>query len=246
MENLSDKNYWDKEWEIETRKYQKFVFRELVEKFIPKGGTYFEVGCAPGSIMCYFSKVLGYRVSGIDYSSPEVIENYLKSNEVTDFKLYVDDFTTVEIKEKYDVVASYGFIEHFDKYKEIIQRHKELVNENGYLILELPNLRKFNWLIYKIVNPKLLNMHNLDIMNLKKLREGLGEGFEIKYLNYYKSSFLSFNDENAELDKNRALKVAFLSLKWLMEKLKLDNIPNRFFSPYIVLIARKHGSTEEK
>jgi 2-polyprenyl-3-methyl-5-hydroxy-6-metoxy-1,4-benzoquinol methylase len=239
MENLSDKKYWDNEWQNEKRDYTKFIFRDLLEKYLPKGGTYFEAGCAPGSIMCYFNKVLGYKVTGVDYSSSDVIENYLTMHGVENYEIFHHDFTTFKTEERFDVVASYGLIEHFDKYLDVIELHSKLVDKNGYLVLEMPNLRFFNWLIYRIYNPKLLKMHNLKVMDLSVLREAVKDDFNILYLNYYKSSFVFFNDENAELDNFKIIKKLLNILKKTLSKIGLENLPNRFFSPYIVLIAQK-------
>ena len=85
-------------------------------------------------------------------------------------------------------------------------------------------------------------MHNLQVMNKKNLSKALGEGFEIKFLDYYKTCLLSFHEENAELNKYPVLKKIFLSLKKMMCALKLDDIPSRFFSPYLIMIAQRNCS----
>jgi len=40
---------------------------------------------------------------------------------------------------KFDIVASFGFIEHFTNWVEILESHISLLNNNGYLIVEVPN-----------------------------------------------------------------------------------------------------------
>lgn len=236
--NLSEKDFWEKEWQHE-RDYTTFPFRKVVERYLPKKPlTYFEVGCAPGTIMAFFSKVYGYHVSGIDYCDPTVTKQYLQELDVA-FEMTHGDFTAYHSDRTYDVVASWGFVEHFHNFEEIIKKHKELVRPGGYLIIELPSLKYANYWIYRLFNPELLKIHNLRAMSLKALRESVQEGFEIVYGDYYKTSMFQFNPENHELLKRPFVKVFFLIMHKLMRLLRIDNIPNRFFSPYIVFIARK-------
>lgn len=241
--SLSPKGFWDAEWQAKERDYLNLVAADILRKYLPGGRplTYFEVGCAPGSVMCFFAKVMGYKVAGIDFSSPEVTRRYLASHGVDDYRLYVGDFTTTEIQERFDVVGSFGFIEHFTNYREIIDRHARLVNGEGYLVLQLPNLRYFNWFIYRLLNPALLALHNLEVMNVRRLRASVKEEFTILFCGYYKTCFLSFRDDNPEMDKHPALKSVFLLLKGLMKRLGLENRPSRFFSPYMILIATRHS-----
>ena len=46
---------WYEEWTAEDREdYHEFLFGDLVQTYLPRGGTYFEVGRAPGSSMVFF------------------------------------------------------------------------------------------------------------------------------------------------------------------------------------------------
>ncbi|NOU66243.1 methyltransferase domain-containing protein [Paenibacillus sp. LMG 31461] len=242
MNKLSKKEFWDSEWEHEKRNdYKSFVFGDFLSKLIPKGGSFVEIGCAPGSIMAYFYHKLNFDVTGVDYSSVSKIEENLKHYDVEKFQLYEADFTELKLDKKYTVVSSFGFVEHFYDYDSIIQKHMDLVEDKGYLVIELPNIRYFNWLIYRIVNPELLSIHNLKIMNLKELPRKIKESneYEILYCNYYKSCFLFFNDQNSQLLSRPLLRLIFSKLKEILIKFRLDNISNRYFSPYIILVAKK-------
>lgn len=246
MNNLSDKEYWDKEWSVEDRtNYNKFIFSNLLVKFLPFGHhtkQFIEIGCAPGSIMTYFHHEMGYEVSGVDYSSKEIIDSYLQSQGIQNYHLYFGDFNQMEINERFDVVSSFGLIEHFNNYSEIIDKHKQLVNPGGYLVLEMPNLRFFNWLMYRLLNPKLLRMHNLKVMSKNALKQAVADNeFEILFNNYYKSCFLFYNEDNPELDRYPFFKKLFIGMKRTLSFLRLEDVPNRYFSPYMVLIAKRKG-----
>ena len=248
MINLSDKSYWDKEWAAEDREdYHGFLFGDLAQRYLPRGGTYFEVGCAPGSNMAFFHHCLGYSsVKGIDYAAATVTRKYLDAHGVVGYQVYNQDFLNFTTEEQFTVVASFGFIEHFLETEKIIALHQCLVAPGGYLIIELPNLRYLNWLCYRCLRPNVLAMHNLKIMSTTQLREEVSRSgdFEILYADYFKSCFLSFNAQNLELTAFPGLRSVLLAGKWLLKLFGLENVPNRFASPYIVLIAhRKAGAS---
>lgn len=48
------------------------------------------------------------------------------------------DFFTTELEEKFDIVCSFGVIEHFKDKSDIIERHKCFVKNNGFIILIIP------------------------------------------------------------------------------------------------------------
>ncbi len=244
----SDKEFWSRYWDKEKRKTTEFLFTALMEEYIDfkKIHSYMEIGGAPGVIMAYMNQTYGMEVSAIDFVDKKYIEEVMKKNAVTDYNIYEEDFTKFNVKEhkrRYSFVASWGFIEHFDIHicKKIIQNQKELVEENGYLIIELPNIRKFNWMVYRICNNELLKIHNLKVMNLKFLKEQvqMGNQFDILYCDYYLTSFFEFNPSSEFFDRHKNLKKLFRGIHKIAKKLHIDNIKTSFFSPYIVLIATR-------
>lgn len=246
MEKLSDRDFWDEEWKKENRQSEEkfiknYIFNPLFQKYLPYGGTLLEVGCAPGTIMANFSINFGYHVTGIDYSSCAIVKETLSRHNISDYELYEVDFTEFQTDLKFDVVCSFGLVEHFTDYNGIIQKHASLVKENGYVIIEVPNIRYFNYLLFRIFNPKLLKLHNLKIMEKNEISRAIRAlpDFEILYCNYYKSCFLFFNSENSELTSRPILKKSITAVKWLFQKLGLEKIPNKYFSPYLVLIAKR-------
>lgn len=255
MKKYSSKEYWNQYWRKETRNKYTFVFENIIKKYIDlsKVQSYIEIGGAPGSNLVYFNKKYNMHVSAIDYVDKSIIDNTMKKNGVTDYTVFDVDFVEYDIeihKETYDFVASWGFVEHFDNStcENLIDKHKKLVSENGYLVIELPNIRKFNWLIYKIMNPKLLAIHNLDIMDKETLYNMVAKdnSFEILYLDYYLTSFLEFNINSDFYEQHRVLKGIVSCIQTISRKLRINNIPNRFFSPYMILIAKKVNQNSKK
>lgn len=178
---LTTNKYWDACYEqsdltmpiiINTDREMSFVEIDAYFKNnIPKNKhfKFIEIGCAPGGWMHYFHKNFGYNVEGIEYTSSgaRLTENNLNMLDIEAAVYNEDLFDNKLVKDSYDVVFSAGFIEHFDNPALVIEKHVELLKKGGYLILKVPNFRGFNEFFQKITNNNLLNIHNLDIMNLK-------------------------------------------------------------------------------
>ena len=249
MDNLSDKQFWDDEWKQEVRSNEEkyinnYYLNPLLKKFLPIGGkTYFEIGCAPGTTLVNFAKNFHYRVSGIDFSSRNITSATLNRHNVTDYELYDDDFLNFQTEQTYGVVASYGFVEHFVDYHSIIAKQASLVEPDGYLVVEVPNIRYFNYFLFSLFDPSLIKLHNLKVMDRKEISQVIRENeeFDLLFCNYYKSCFLFFNSDNPELSSRPILKKCFNGLRKLFQMLGLENIPNKFFSPYLILIAKRRS-----
>ena len=147
MRNYTDKSYWNKYWDKEKRENIQFYFDVLLDQYIvwENVKSYMEVGGAPGSIMAYMYRKHNLKVFTIDFSERERIENYLDYQQIKDYYIYTQDFqsfSTNENKEKYDIVASWGFIEHFEKdiTTNFIEKKKQMVSEGGYLIVVVPQI----------------------------------------------------------------------------------------------------------
>jgi 2-polyprenyl-3-methyl-5-hydroxy-6-metoxy-1,4-benzoquinol methylase len=205
---ITEKIFWERFWkDIRLPQVVDYSFKndriivETIKKYIPvasKNKTVLEIGCAPGKWLVMFNKELGYKIAGFEYCEPaynKTIENFKLNNidrEDVDIKLV--DFLKADFKEKYDVVVSLGFIEHFTDVESIFYRHFQLLNDSGYLIIGMPNFNGINYLIQttidRYLDQKIIINHNLKAMNpalmdsfafnqkLKKVFSGYVGGFE--------------------------------------------------------------------
>lgn len=245
MRRLPDKSFWDHYWEEQSDNTGSFVFGPLLEHLTSKAySTYFEIGCSPGTTLIHFAQKYGYQVNGLDYSSLDVTRQNLDRHGITDYELIACDFLRFQTDKRYDIVASYGFIEHFEQPEQVIRQHADLVSDGGLLIIEVPNIRYFNYLLYRIMDSALLSAHNLSIMDARRLRQAVetAGSFDILYNGYYKSSFLSFNPDNRAISGHPWRRRIIGALRKLHERLHMDNYPSRYFSPYLIIIARKRRS----
>jgi 2-polyprenyl-3-methyl-5-hydroxy-6-metoxy-1,4-benzoquinol methylase len=134
------------------------------------GAACLEIGSAPGDHVVQFSRAYGCTPYGVEYSSVGVELNrevFRQNNVDPDNVIFADFFSEDFIagnREKFDVVISNGFIEHFDDVKSVIDRHVQLVKPGGYLIIGIPNLRGANYFLTSLFDEGAIPRHNLTIM----------------------------------------------------------------------------------
>lgn len=241
---IASQSYWDSFYEC-MEKYLRYdpyniLFRDLYTKFIRPGGTCFEIGCYPGNNLLYFAKEFGYSVSGLDIT-PMVhskMLGYLKANGVQPEELICQDFLTYQPSKTYDLVCSFGFIEHFRNYEEMIIKHIQMVKNGGILVITCPNLTGFQYILQLIIDRRWLPSHVISAMSLRKWRRVLeANHMRLLYHGYYKTAGFVGGP-----DKPRTRFQRWVSRK--VERLfsELDSrisFPNPLLSPWIVSISQR-------
>jgi 2-polyprenyl-3-methyl-5-hydroxy-6-metoxy-1,4-benzoquinol methylase len=112
------------------------MFNVFLDKFFPPDlnfkKTAIEIGCFPGRFIDYFGHK-GYVISGID-TYPGVVKLNTWMRERHEI---IGEFLPISVHEysqkfntKYDVVVSFGLIEHFINFPENILQHINLCNED--------------------------------------------------------------------------------------------------------------------
>jgi len=214
---ITEKEFWENYWgNIELPKVIDMGFKNdrvvanSMLNNLPKSENYslnaLEIGCAPGRWMEFVYRKLNYRIDGFEYletASKKTSENLLLCNvPQKHFKVVTEDFLVVEPNEKYDLVMSFGFIEHFDNYKEIFEKHLKYTKKDGYTVVGMPNFRGLNYyvqlLIDKISGSKMIENHNIDMMDKNKMLQMIKEtGQELIYIDYiggFEFALFNMND----------------------------------------------------
>ncbi len=263
IKKLSEKEYWDgvhKDKSVTTRSFFKLpgiknivmwfnnreFYRICKKHFKKEYKNIFEVGCAPGNYLINFNELFGLQANGIEYSQDwvNILNKNFKKNNIQWNVIHWDFFDKKfleENKEKYDIVYSLWFIEHFDNPQEAIDNHFKIAKKWWLVIITMPNLHYWNKYLTK---KNILDIHNLNIMKLDVLKKLLKEHniIKLKYFWWLFNIWL-FSYSNIFIEKTRFIlfilqRLIFDPISIILYKLGI-NLSNKYTSPGIIVICKK-------
>ncbi|MBI2064473.1 MAG: class I SAM-dependent methyltransferase [Candidatus Yanofskybacteria bacterium] len=241
--NYTDKKFWDNYFqERGIRPLEQTPFADIFTKYLtPDPAKHaFEIGCAGGIYLAYLAKTFGYHASGIDYSDEiKQTQTLFKFHNLPEPTLYKEDFFSFRPPHLYDVVCSFGFVEHFNNFQSIVRLHAALVANGGTLIITMPHFSGLQYAFHWLIDRDNLGKHNIGVMNPASLKTALtGLPFQIEYLDYYKTfGFWTEKKDFAPWEK-----MAFGIIRKLGKIAQVIlgyDRPNRWISPHIVCVAKK-------
>jgi 2-polyprenyl-3-methyl-5-hydroxy-6-metoxy-1,4-benzoquinol methylase len=249
------KLYWDNAWENTflpevinpyllgpnhylDRKFHDF-FRGVFAGKETANNKLLEIGCARSSWLPYFAKEFGFKVYGIDYSEigcQQALE--LLAKEGVEGKIVCADFfsPSESMIEEFDVVVSFGVLEHFEDTQNCILAFSKYLKPKGIMVTNIPNLTGLMGLIQKLINRNVFDIHVP--LSLEKVLEAHHKSMlEAVSCNYFLCvNFGVVNFENLRGSFTYTLILqSFCWLNraiWFIEKL-IPVKPNRWSSPYI-------------
>lgn len=172
--------YWDRIWEADPLRALPSRFdvgsrnlQRLLRRFLAPNARYLEIGCAPGRLLAWVALRLGARVAGLDYSPAgiEAARRIFDRLDLTADLRCEDVFSNTFTPGSFDVVASFGLIEHFDDPRPVVERHVNLVGPGGTALIVVPNYGGIYGRLQRHFYPENLAIHNLAIMRLDRLLE---------------------------------------------------------------------------
>lgn len=243
-----NKEFWNNRWEKTDTKYSIDYLPPAFHcwgKFLPEDSSLscLEIGCVPGKLLVFLNKKYGYKIKGVDYSEAITsVEENFKSNGIHEYKLYHEDFISFPLNIKADIVISLGFVEHFYNFKDVIKKHTQHLANKGILIITVPNFRFFQYYLHRIFDKESLKNHIFEAMSPNVIKDILLQnGLEIVECRYCETfSFWIDAIPNSDLKKllRNIIMSATLKVKIFLKKFNLNDIPNKYFSPWIVCVAR--------
>lgn len=241
---LTSEEYWSEYWHSKSDSLicevpEKYLFSDIIEQYLPKGRgcSFLEIGGFPGYFSVFFKKYFGCQVTLLDYYIDKQIVADLchKNNIPPDIALIEGDLFNNHHKEKFDVVMSAGFIEHFTDSEEVIRKHVEMLKVNGYLLIGLPNFKGLNGLLQHLMDRENMQGHNLACMDIGLLeRIFKQQKIEVLHADYYGKFSLWLE----KIERRSFITRSFIWLSNILGSF-LVRKESKLFAPFIFLIGRK-------
>ncbi len=244
MENsdLAGKEFWDAKNrfhpQLHTKKYGVFMdfFRQLADEF--KNKDLIEIGAIPGYFCVLFNKNFGCKITGLDYGDENIFKRTMQQYGVADYDFIKADFLDYKSDKLYDIVSSYGFIEHFSDTEDILKRHIAMVGSGGYLILTVPNFTRLQFLFHFLFDRDNLKNHNTGKPMDKKFLEKfiVSNNLTIVFSEYSKSSKFWITDSGKKWRRPWEL---FAKSIGKVLNTALSGVASKYTSTYLIIIAKK-------
>lgn len=153
---------------------------QQVVRLIEHNTTILEIGCATGYIGRHLKQKMGCKIYGIelDKQSAEKAIQYYE-------KIFIADVENEDIlkglQTKYDYILCMNVVEHLKKPEIAIIKLKELLKDNGYMILTIPNIAHFSIRLkllfgnFKYEEYGILDCDHIKFFTLKSIKELIKE-----------------------------------------------------------------------
>lgn len=259
-------DYWNRTWResdlpqvwpVESHRIRFSVERRLFEymekvfgaDLANSGKRLVEVGCARSGVLPLFAAKLGFSVSGLDYSAVgcEQTRMILKREGVAGDVYCCDVFKVpADLIEQFDVVVSFGLIEHFTDTDAIVEALSRLVRPGGVLFTSIPNMNGLTGFAQRVLDRSVYRIHvPLTVEQVRKAHERAG--LDVEACEYFMSTNFAVCNLNGIqrgsprwwLKKAVLFALARSSMAvWWCEKVIGEFPAHRLASPYINCVAR--------
>jgi 2-polyprenyl-3-methyl-5-hydroxy-6-metoxy-1,4-benzoquinol methylase len=203
---LTTEQFWQEKWETEdypewddgsvafVPEWHRVLYDNLTRY---RGGSCLEVGCFPGRYLRYFADTFNMTVEGIDLMKPD---------DSMTLKIHNVDFFEFSGDRQYDLVCSFGFIEHFEMLGDVIRRHVDLARDGGMVVMTVPNfVHGWRFRSRRKHDSELFAHHNRDAMvihNIESVLKGIGlKGCTVMPVKFSNKTFLQVTGVKRKLGR---------------------------------------------
>jgi len=238
-------NYWESKKNLVFRVPGNFILTSFLNDIVKKNSTKsaLEIGGFPGHYSIYLKKYLQIECTLLDYViHKKIIDDLLKENALSKHDINVIEANLFEYKShrKYDLVFSNGLIEHFEDTQVVIQKHVDLLSDDGQLFISLPNFRGINGWFQKKFDPENYFKHNIDSMDIEKLKIYC-QNLELKNVRVFYNGVFMVWLENQDIQPIWVN--IFKKGVWVLGKIisRIYRKNTQLLSPYIIILANKYN-----
>lgn len=127
-----------------------------------RGQSLIELGCGGSRWLPYFAAHFGYVVCGLDYSETGVelaranLELSGIGGDIRRGDLFEPPTAWLE---QFDVVVSFGLVEHFRNTSEVVVACARYLRPGGLMFTLVPTMRGLDGLAYRVFNPSVYQKH---------------------------------------------------------------------------------------
>lgn len=217
------------------------LFKRFLGEHCAPGTRLIEIGCGGSRWLPYFHNAFGYDVSGIDYTvagirlSQSILDKAGVNARIAQGDLFEPPPEWIE---QFDVVVSFGLVEHFENTSQVISACVRYLRPGGQMITLVPTMRGLYGLAYRLLRPAVYCKH------IPHSRETLARahadaGLNITYSGYVLGlpGLLTAPPASSSFFSHMAFAIS--RLYWRLERSGLGVPPNRVTSPYALCIATK-------
>ncbi len=257
--SLAEEGYWGANWARERalprpvdptdaslansvdRAWHDFFRAALAD--LPPGSRLLEIGAARSRWLPYFARNFGLRVTGLDYSQEgcdqarAILARAGQQGDVVCADLFNPPAALLG---RFDLVASFGVVEHFQDTAGAIAACARLLAPGGRMITTVPNLTGAIGTLQRLLDPKVYGIHvPLGPRELRVAHERVG--LDVDRCGYlmpanWRVVVVPPTGRGRRLAR-RALGGA-TKLVWAADRLGARVPPNRLTSPYVACVAR--------
>jgi trans-aconitate methyltransferase len=243
--NLTDRSFWKSFWESRIGLIfnikPDYVFGDVLACIIKdkNAKTAIELGGFPGYYAIYLKKYQQMETTLLDYFIHRgLVNQLLETNGMreSDIKIIEADLFNYTPVELYDMVLSFGLIEHFSDTKSIIKTHLAFLKPGGSLFITLPNFTGVNGWVQRKFDRENYDKHYIGSMNPSLLADHCRQLGLKNVEAYYHGGFSIWLENKAH---QSALTKGFVKGLWFAGKVisKVLRVESKLLSPYIVVRA---------
>jgi cyclopropane fatty-acyl-phospholipid synthase-like methyltransferase len=236
-------------WNFTTIQLDNYFRNHLAGLALTRSTSVMEVGCANSAWLPYFSQRFGFSPSGIDYSAVgvEQAKQVMTREGVEGCVIEADVFgDNPELLRQFDVVVSFGLVEHFYPPSECIGAMSKYLKSGGLMITLVPNFVGISGTLQRLLNREVYETHCL--LSAEELSSQHQQaGLEVVSAGYFVScNFGVCSVGNAPRLSPRHVALFFLrALSVIPGAIELwsgRSLPSKRWSPYVMCVARQRSS----